>query len=262
MTRRISELASAELEELVRTTELDTGDLLAVLRNSFCTPEIAASIASAPGWRHAHAVRELLAGFRGLPLGKALDLLATLPWASLLHLAQEPKAPPVVRRHAEKKLLERLPKLTLGEKIALARRAHRPILRSLLGSVEVEVLEALLDNFRMVENDVLLMIHVAGAGVSGVLPTIARHRRWGSCHAVRQAIARCPHAPLPIALAALVQLSSGDVRRLLRSPDLSQPLRSACWELLVKRRRDGQMNDTMTPYDRLGGIADSPGGVR
>jgi hypothetical protein len=262
MTRRIGELAGAELDRLVRTTELDTGDLLEVLRNPYCTPEIAARIADAPGWRHAHAVRELLAGFRGLPLGKALDLLATLPWTSLLRLAQEPKAPPVVRRHAEKKLLGRLPKLTLGERIALARRAHRPILRSLLGSRDAEVLEALLDNFRMVENDVLLMIHVAGIGARGVLPTIARHHRWGSCHAVRQAIARCPYAPLPTALAALVQLSSGDVRRLLRSPELSQALRAACWELLVKRRRAGQLNGRMSGYDRLGGFADSPEGVR
>ncbi len=262
MTRRIAELAGAELERLVRTTELDTGDLLEVLRNPYCTPEIAARIAEAPGWRHAHAVRELLAGFRGLPLGKALDLLATLPWTSLLRLAQEPKAPPVVRRHAEKKLLERLSKLTLGEKIALARRAHRPILRSLIGSREVEVLEALLGNFRMVENDVLLMIHVVGPAARGILPTIARHHRWGSCHAVRHAIARCPHAPLPTALAALVQLSSDDVRRLLRSPDLSQPLRSACWELLVKRRRHGLMNGTMASYDRFRGYADSPEGVR
>jgi len=262
MTRRIVEMAGADLAELVRTTELDTGDLLEVLRNPYCTPEIAAHIADSPAWRHAHAVRELLAGFRGLPLGKALDLLATLPWASLLRLAQEPKAPPVVRRHAEKKLLERLPKLTLGEKIALARRAHRPILRSLLGSRDLAVLEALLENYRMVENDVLLMIHTMGASAPGVLPAIARHRRWGSYRAVRQAIARCPHAPLPTALAALVQLSSEDVRRLLRTPGTSQPLRSACWELLLKRRRDESLNGTMARYDRRGGFADSPEGVR
>ncbi len=74
-----------------------------------------------------HGVRELLAGFPGFNFCRALDLLATLPWVSLLTISQAPKTPPVVRRHAERKLVSQMLTMALGEKIALARRAHRAL---------------------------------------------------------------------------------------------------------------------------------------
>lgn len=239
MASRIRELSSAELAELVRSgAELDTGQVLEILRNPYCTFEVAQTVAAAPSWLRSHSVREVLASFRGLSLGHALDLLATLPWVSLLRVAQEPKAPPVVRRHAERKLLEKIPKLTLGEKIALARRAHRPVLRSLLSGADPEVLVALLENGRLVENDVLLMINRGCGGRPEVFREIARHRRWGSCPGVRVALATTAEAPLPVALAALVQLSTGELRRLLRRPGLPERVRSAAWEVIAKRRRE------------------------
>lgn len=239
MARRIRELSTAELAVLVRSgTELDTGQVLEVLRNPFCTAELAQTVAAVPSWLRSHSVREVLASFRGLPFGHALDLLGTLPWVSLLRVAQEPAAPPVVKRHAERKLLERLPKLTLGEKVALARRAHRPVLRSLIAAADPQVLVALLENGRLVENDVLLMINRGCGGRPEVFREIARHRRWGSCREVRGALVAAPGVPLPVALAALVQLSTEELRRLLRRPDLSEPIRSAAWEVIAKRRRE------------------------
>ncbi len=238
MRTRLSELTSEELKALVGSAaDLDTGEVLEILRSPFCTAEIAESVASVPSWSRAHSVRELLASSRGVSLARAMDLLSTLPWVSLLRVAQEPKAPPVVRRHAEKKLLDRLPKLTLGEKIALARRAHRPVLRTLLAVRDPQVLEALLDNPRLVENDVVLMVNSGVARSAEVYQAIARHHRWGSCREIGRVLASSPDVPLPLALSAAVRLSTEELRRMVRRPDLAEPVRAALWELVARRRR-------------------------
>ena len=130
----ISRLDSQQLMRFVEHHDLDELEVLQVLRSPFCTAQIAERIASDPRLLDAYAVREKLAGFPGFTFGRALDLLSTLPWTSLLSLAQSPRTPPVVRRQAERKLLGLLVSMSLGEKIALARRAHRALFRVLIGT--------------------------------------------------------------------------------------------------------------------------------
>jgi len=181
-------------------------------------------------------VREKLSGFRGMPLSRAMDLMATLPWTSLLALAQSPRTPPMIRRHAEKKLVHQIPRMTLGEKIAFARRIHRTLVKSLLPLAEGRVLTALLDNPRLVENDVLVMVHTHHAPAE-FYAEIARHRRWGLYYGVRRALAESPRTPLPIALSALVQLPGRDLRELMRRRDVPQAVRQAAEALDGKDER-------------------------
>jgi len=235
MASRVSELGSGALLERVSSGELDEGEVLEVLRNPHCTVEIAERVVMTPRWLSSHAVRERLVGFRGMPLGRALNLLPTLPWLSLLHLAQMPQAPPVIRRQAERRLLGRITTMTLGEKVAIARRAHRPLFRRLVTTGDESTLTALLDNPRLVETDVLVVINT-GRPSAGLLTTVARHYRWGERYAVRRALAESPDAPLPVALAALVQLKVTDIARTARKIDLPDAVRSAAWALVEKRR--------------------------
>ncbi len=234
---RIADRSTEELRELVERGQLDEREVLEVLRNPYCTPDIARAVAARREWLRSHAVRERLAAFPGMPFALALDLLPTLPWLSLLHVAQTPRTPPQVRRTAERKLLERIARMTLGERIALARLAHRPLLPPLLACGEPDVLEALLDNPRLVENDVVLMIRRLEAG-SALFAAIARHRRWGSRAAVRRAIAAAPAAPLPVALSVLVQLPRGDLAALARDHAVPEAVRRAAEA--VARRPPGE----------------------
>ena len=110
--KSIPELDSDGLMEFVRGRQVDELEVLQVLRSPFCTAQIAERIASDPRLMGTHEVRERLAGFPGFTFGRALDLLATLPWTSLLSLAQSPRTPPVVRRQAERKLLASRSKVT------------------------------------------------------------------------------------------------------------------------------------------------------
>ncbi len=232
-SNRASELNSEELHALVQRGGLTEQQALDALRNPFCGAETAELIADSRELLMSHTVRELLGGFRGMPVGRAMDLIATLPWTSLVALAQNPRTPPVIRRHCEKKLVSQLLSMTLGEKVALARRVHRPLVKNLIPSADGQVLTALLDNQRMCEEDVLLMINTVPAPAE-FYSDVARHPRWGQCYGVRRALATCPNAPLPVALSALVQLRTRDIMAAASRPDVPEAVRSAARALKEK----------------------------
>ena len=128
--------------------------------------------------------------------------------------------------------------MTLGEKIAMARRAHRALFPALISGADDKVLIALLDNPRVVENDLVVLIKT-GEPPDGYLPVVARHHRWGGAYTVRCAIAESPRCPLPLALAILVQLPRRDHRRIAAREDVPEALRSAANALLNRDRRAG-----------------------
>jgi hypothetical protein len=233
--RRISEMSTAELHQLVRAGNLKGLEVIEVLRNPYCTVEIAEIVADNRLWLTAHQVRELLAGFRGMPMARAMNLLATLPWLSLLELAKAPRTPPPVRRGAEKKILHRIATMSLGEKVALSRRAHRPLIKTLIETADAMVLCALLDNPYLVENDVLLMLNTIEPPPE-LITEIVRHRRWGIYYGVRLALAESKHTPLPIALSAMVQLRRIDLKSLVERPGLRQEVKDAASALLARNQ--------------------------
>lgn len=236
-------MSTAELRELVQAGKLKGLEIIKVLRNPYCTVEIAEIVADNRLWLTAHQVRELLAGFQGLPMARAMNLLATLPWLSLLELAKAPRTPPPVRRSAEKKILHRIATMTLGEKIALSRRAHRPLFKTLIETADAKVLCALLDNPYLVENDVLLMLNTIKPPPE-LVAEIARHQRWGCYYGVRLALAESRYTPLPIALSAMVQLRRLDLKNLLARPDLRPQVKDAATALLTRNQssRSGKMH--------------------
>jgi hypothetical protein len=245
---RVADMNSDELLDWARSGELQERDVLDALRNPHCTVEVAEIVANRPELLGAHTVRELLASFRGLPFARAMDLIATLPWPSLLALAQSPRTLPMVGRHAEKKLVAVLGRMSLGEKVALARRAHRPLLRPLIEAGDRQVLAALLDNPRLSEEDVLLVLNTVEAPPQ-FYGELARHHRWGQSYALRAALVRCRHAPLPVALSALVQLRSSDLEAVAGRPDVPEPVRAAAVALREKEDKGLRRVVEYLPHD-------------
>lgn len=257
MARPIGEMSGAELLELVGTAQLEEPDVLRVLRNPYCTLEVVEQVLEQSRWMSSHKVRELVAGFRGLPAARAMHLVFTLPWLSMMQLAQSPRTPPLIRRAADRRLLERLGQMALGEKVAVARRAHRALLLPLIRSNEPAVLEALLENPRLVENDVLLMLNTAGLPPEAVT-SIARHTRWGQYYRVRKALVECAAAPLPVALSAMVQIRRSDVRKIARRPDLPEAIRAAAASLVEKDQRRQRRVVIFSDDEPTGAVAEAP----
>ena len=258
--KSIVELDSDGLAKLVREQGLDELQVLQVLRSPFCTAQIAEDIASNPRLLDAHAVRERLAGFPGFTFGRALDLLGTLPWSSLLALSQAPRTPPVVRRQAERKLLSLLISMALGEKIALARRAHRAIFQVLIGLGDGQVLSALLNNPRLVENDILVMLNRTEPPPE-FFGELAGHSKWGSYFRVKRGLVECQHTPLPVALSVLVQLPVSKLRQVIERPDLPEKVREAADSLLEREAQGRRRVIDFSGDDSDGGGAQSPEGL-
>jgi len=235
---RIAELNTDGLIQLIRHQDLDDSEVLEVLRSPFCTVRVAEAVLERRSLLGSHLVRERLAQLPGVSLATAMALLATLPWLSLLHTAKQPRTPPLVRRHAERKLLQLMGRLSLGEAIALSRLAHRPLIRSLGTVSRVEVQIALLDNPHVVENDILEMM-ARSKTPRALVVAILGHRRWGLGYGVRLAGAVHPNTPIPLALSALVQLKQTDLNEISTRLDVADVVRAAAASLLERGKRGG-----------------------
>jgi len=257
----IGELDSQGLLDLVRGRQLDGREVLKVLRSPYCTAQVAEEIASDRRLLDGHAVRERLAGFPGFNFSRAMDFLGTLPWTSLVSLAQAPKTPPVVRRQAERRILTQFITMALGEKIALARRAHREIFGPLITTGDVQVLSALLDNPRLVENDILVMLNTSEPPPE-FFSALARHHKWGQYFQVRRALVQCPHTPYTLALSILVQLPTSDLKRAVARPELPEDIRSAINSLLEREAQGRRRVIEFSGDDGDGGAAHPPEELR
>lgn len=231
--QRISELTSDALLALIRGGELDDFQIVEVLRSPYCTAQIAEIVATGRDHLGTQAVREKLAGFPGLSNVHAMNLLGSLTWSSLIVVAQSPKTPPLVRRQAERKLILQVPTMALGEKIAVARRAHRALFPALIAARDDKILTALLDNPRLVENDLVVLVNTGRPSVE-LLTSVVRHHRWSRSYRIRLAIVACATSPLPLALSVLVQLPRKDQRSISQRTDVSERVRSAAEALCMR----------------------------
>lgn len=218
---------------MIRKGELDDFQVVEVLRSPYCTAQIAEIVATGQDHLGMQAVREKLAGFPGLSNAHAMNLLGSLTWSSLIAVAQSPKTPPLVRRQAERKLILQVPSMALGEKIAVARRAHRALFPALIAVRDDKILTALLDNPRVVQNDLVVLLNTGRPSVE-FITSVARHHRWSKSYLVRFAIVVCTTSPLPLALSVLVQLPRKDQLSIAKRTDVSERLRSAAEALLIR----------------------------
>ncbi len=166
------------------------------------------------------------------PLHVSQRLLPGLYWRDLAQIAAGPYLSGVVRVRAEALLVERLPDLRRGDRIALARLATRGVLRPLLMENDALVLEAALVNPRLSEEALLNLLRAARP-TRALLEGVAASSRWRANYAVRLALVLQPRTPLALALAQVTSLLPTDLRRALSRDDLSPLLRAASQRALL-----------------------------
>jgi hypothetical protein len=137
-----------------------------------------------------------------------------------------------VRYAANRRILEKLPRLTLGEKTALARLADRALVGPLLDDGEIDVLGALLGNPRLVEEDLVAWLLVRYPK-EAQLVHLASNVRWMARTAVRTAVLLSPSTPRAIALSLLPSSVRPVWERLSTDPS-ADPLLAACARTLLE----------------------------
>jgi len=124
--------------------------------------------------------------------------------------------------------------LTLGERKALARRPTRKALEKLLGDPHPAVIRTLLQNPKVVEDDVVRLV-ARRPNDPALLAEVARSPRWAHRVKVRLAIVLNPDTAPAVSIPLLALLVRPELRRVTDAPGLSPALRAAAHDLLERR---------------------------
>lgn len=177
------------------------------------------------------------AGCRWLSTELALtpSVLLQLPYDRLVDLhaaARESGVADLERRflgshRAEELETEGNPHLeqSAGERTSAARQGDRLLLDRLLHDRDPRVVRMLLQNPRVVEQDVVRIAAMRPTSAE-ILEMIAGHPRWGQRYRVRKTIALNPHTPSLLARQILPTLLTQDLREFPAKGSLSDALSS------------------------------------
>ena len=172
-------------------------------------------------WAGSSRVQFNLVNHPNTPLGDAMNLVKFLFWRDLNLVIQNFRLSTEVRHHAESVLQQRLPAMAAGEKVTLARLAAGQILKVLRNDKDPKVIKGLLENSRLVEEDVLFLVSQSRTPTP-VLEEVARDPRWSTRREVRMALLRNPRTPLSATSAFISSLNATEMKALVN--DLKVPL--------------------------------------
>jgi hypothetical protein len=211
--RRLREAAGPELEALVqeRLAEIGPFEACQALRNPFADSALIEALAlGAPALLRSYDFRREVALHPRAPEILALRFVPGLFWLDLVRLGLDVRVRPLVRRAGDLRLIERLPNLAAGERLALARRAGPAVLAHLRKDPSPRVIAAMLENPRLTEG--ILLPLLCGDEVSApVLALIAANARFGNRYPVRLAVAKNPRTPAGVAMGLLPGLRKPDL---------------------------------------------------
>jgi hypothetical protein len=203
------------VQENVRSLLED--EALAVLDNPYVTPPMCQQIAQTQRLTAFYSVRLKLVALKHTPQAHALKLVHYLYWSDLVRLSVDVKVSAPVRRAIDTILVNKADKLTLGERITVAKRCSHALIKVLLFDPDPKVFEALLVNQRVREDDLLL---VAGSDRASAaqLQLLADNRKWSYRYAIRKALVMNPATPRSVAASFVRSLSARDLRLIHRNP--------------------------------------------
>jgi len=218
----IREMAQHGLTDFLSTHlhDLQEDEALAVLSNRNCNSALCDQISRSARLTAQAGIRSKLVEHRATPQSQALKLIHYLFWSDLVRISTDMQVSPVVRRAIDSRLLAMVTRLTLGEKIAAAKRCSRELIRVFLFDEHPRVFEALLINSRLSEEDLLRLIGSEEARAHQLM-MIASDRKWSGRYEVRRALVLNPRTPKSIAASQLRFLKRDDLVMLLRRPSTS-----------------------------------------
>ncbi len=226
LTARLRAADPAELAELVRERrdELGPESVRHVLRNSYVDSRVIGDLLDHPRLRKHYEVRRQIAAHPRTSQARAMSLIAGLYWRDLLRIGADTRVRPAVRRAADRRLATRLGRLSVGEKVVVAREAGPGLMPRLLKESDARVVGALLENPRLTEPLLapLLSSHVAPPNV---LRLVADDPRWGSRYSTWRALCRNPATPVELATSLLPSLRKPDCRAVAADRRVPAPVR-------------------------------------
>ncbi len=224
----IQERKQARIRELEQALDDVAGlledEVLSILDNPYATPRILARIAQTARLTAFYAVRLKLVAHRQAPQAHAVKFVHYLHWFDLVALSLNVQVPAPVRRAIDTQLVNRAARLSLGERIASARRCSTALIKVFLFDTHPRVFASLLTNTRLREDDLLALVSSEGA-TAEQLQMVAADRKWSYRYAIRKALVLNPTTPRAAAASQLRFLSKRDRAQVQANPRTSVYLR-------------------------------------
>jgi hypothetical protein len=221
------------------------GELTRLLRQGSCPGVLVERLAKCRWVVSSHRILQLVVRHPRCPRAFAWDALPRLGWHDLLEVGRDPRTPPAIRKQAERKLVERIVNLTLGERTALARQATRGLIGILLTDEQPLCVEALLSNPQFTETEALRLLNTNRK--PGCVLVLLRHPVWGRRPEVLRAAVRSRSVPLGVALGLLALLPEPEIAGLADSAEVDGQLRDAANRLLQQRRLEAGAQGDSAP---------------
>ena len=181
-----------------------------------------------------HELNVALARNPGTPAAVLTMLLPHLYLFELMNVCYLTGVTPDQKLAAERAIIQRLPSISLGNKLTLARRGTAALVETLLKEGDPRLLEACLDNAHLKEAAVFSFLNGGNASAE-TISMVARHPRWKSRANLRGAILKNPRTPGIWYTLFLPQLNPVDVKALLGSSRLTSPQKKLVEDELKRR---------------------------
>jgi hypothetical protein len=137
----------------------------------------------------------------------------------LMQVALAPAVPADIKMVAEESLINRLEKISQGERLSLAHRASGRVAAALLLDPEPRVIHAALENSRLTESAIIKALMRHATPVAFVV-AVCHHPKWSPRREVRIALLRNEKTPLTRALEFARSLPAAMVREILHGSRL------------------------------------------
>ena len=134
-----------------------------------------------------------------VPRHLALRLIRNFYTFDLMQFAMLPGVAADLKRAADEQLVARLPSITLGERLTLARRASEAVATALLLDAEPRVSHTALENGRLPEAALIKTVLRANVPAT-LIETVCHHPKWSVRREIRVALLRSSHTPPACAL--------------------------------------------------------------
>jgi hypothetical protein len=213
-----------------------TEDLaLALLERRALPPETLEQLGRDPAALKSRKVCFALACHSRAPRHLALRLLRHFYSADLMQFGLRPSVAADLKHFAAEQLITRLPSVTLGERLMLARRSSEGVAAALLLDKEARVSRTALDNARLTEAAVTRALAKPKAGASFV-EAVCHHPKWSVRREIRLALLRNPHTPLARALEFARRLPPPLLRDILHTSRLPENIKMYLRDTLKQRK--------------------------
>lgn len=229
------ESASGQVSQYLEAANLTADLALAVLKDRNLPSEIIEQISRNVAVMKSRKVRLALAAHPRAPRRIALRLIRELYTFDLMQFALLPAVAADLRRVADELLVGRLASITLGERIALARRSSGLVASALLLDRESRVWQTALENPRLTEGGVVKALLRASTTLTFV-KAVCHHVKWSLRPEIRMALLRNEYTPLGRALEFACPLPRAQLRDVLHSSRMPEKIKAYLRKDLQSRR--------------------------